>query len=101
MSEQVEAFYELVRGRRAIRRYADRPVPRALVWRLLETAVWAPSAHNRQPWRFAVVTAAADKARLAAAMGARLQADRTADGDPPEAIARDVARSHARITGAP
>jgi F420 biosynthesis protein FbiB-like protein len=69
--------------------------------RLFETAVWAPSAHNRQPWRFAVLTQAADIERLAAVMGARLRADRTADGDDPAEIERDVARSYARLTGAP
>lgn len=91
----------LIRTRRAIRRYLDRPVPRDLLDRLLEAANWAPSAHNRQPWRFAVLTRPGDREGLARAMGARLRADRLADGDPPEAIERDVARSHARITGAP
>ena len=69
--------------------------------RLLEAATWAPSAHNRQPWRFAVLPERADKERLAGAMGARLRADRTADGDDPADIERDVARSYARLTGAP
>lgn len=94
-------LHHIIRTRRAIRRYAAREVPRALIEQMLETAVWAPSAHNRQPWRFAVLTADADKDRLARAMGRRLRADRTADGDPPDAIERDIARSYARITGAP
>jgi F420 biosynthesis protein FbiB-like protein len=34
-------------------------------------------------------------------MGERLRQDRTADGDPAEDIEGDVARSYARITGAP
>ena len=42
-----------------------------------------------------------DKARLADAMGARLRADRLADGDEPEAIEKDVANSRSRITSAP
>ncbi len=92
---------QLIRTRRAIRRYTDQPVPRSLIERLLATAVWAPSAHNRQPWRFAVLTRSSDRERLAQAMGERLRADRRTDGDPPAAIERDVARSHARITGAP
>jgi coenzyme F420-0:L-glutamate ligase/coenzyme F420-1:gamma-L-glutamate ligase len=93
-------FIHLARGRRAIRRYSDEPVPPELLDLLLETAVWSPSAHNRQPWRFAVLEAAASKAALAHAMGQRLRTDRSADGDPPDAIERDVARSFARITGA-
>ena len=54
-----------------------------------------------QPWRFAVLTNYDEKAHLAQAMGARLFRDRTTDGDPPDAIDRDVGRSFARITGAP
>lgn len=92
---------DVIRSRRSLRRYSDQPVPRELVRQVLEAATWAPSAHNRQPWRFAVLTYAADKARLAGAMGARLRADRTADGDAPADIEQDVARSYARLTGAP
>ena len=94
-------IHQLIRSRRAIRRYEDRPVPLELLHTLLETATWSPSAHNRQPWRFAVLTASSDKDRLARAMGQRLRQDRIGDGDPIEAIEKDVARSYARITGAP
>ena len=98
--ERLTDFIELAHGRRAIRRYSDQPVPPDLLNQLLEIATWAPSAHNRQPWRFAVLEAPASKETLARAMGQRLRADRTADGDPPDVIGRDVARSFARITGA-
>jgi F420 biosynthesis protein FbiB-like protein len=91
----------LIKSRRSVRRYTPQPVSRELIMRVLDAARWAPSAHNRQPWRFAVLADSADKVRLAQAMGQRLQADRTADGDDPAAIARDVARSYARLTGAP
>ena len=97
----LDSIIQLIQTRRAIRRYDSRPVPPALLHQILETAMWAPSAHNRQPWRFAVLTGYDEKAHLAQAMGARLYRDRTADCDPPAAIDRDVARSFARITGAP
>jgi F420 biosynthesis protein FbiB-like protein len=92
--------------RRSIRRYRPEPVGRAAIERLLLAATRAPSAHNRQPWRFAVIdndddTDNAMKGKLAAAMGERLRHDRTADGDDPQAIASDVARSIARVTEAP
>lgn len=90
----------LIKTRRSIRRYTADPIPPETILRLLEAAGWAPSAHNRQPWRFAVLTQPGDKERLAAAMGARLRTDRSADGDDPAAIERDVARSYARLTGA-
>jgi F420 biosynthesis protein FbiB-like protein len=90
-----------IRTRRSIRRYLDRPVPRDLIDQLLEAATWAPSAHNRQPWRFAVITTQAAKDRLADRMGERLRADRLRDGDPVEAIERDANRSRERIASAP
>jgi F420 biosynthesis protein FbiB-like protein len=91
----------LIKTRRSIRRYQDKPVAPETILRLLEAAAWAPSAHNRQPWRFAVLTQPADKARLATAMGQRLRADRTVDGDDPADIEHDLARSYTRLTGAP
>lgn len=96
-----QTLFNLIKTRRSIRRYTAEPIPRETIGRLLEAATWAPSAHNRQPWRFAVLTRAADIERLALAMGTRLRADRTADGDAPADIERDVARSYARLTGAP
>lgn len=97
----VDDFYDLVKKRRAIRRYEDRPVPDELIARLLDTALWAPSAHNRQPWRFAILRSFTSKDKLARAMGDKLRRDRLSDGDNAEVIERDVARSYARITGAP
>jgi len=64
-------------------------------------ATAAPSAHNRQPWRFLVIEAQSTKQRLAQAMGERLRFDRLRDGDPLDAIEADLARSHTRLTGAP
>lgn len=94
-------FADLIRERRSIRRYRPEPLPRGLVERLIDGARHAPSAHNRQPWRFAILDKLEDKERLATAMGARLRADRAADNDAPEAIERDVATSHARLVAAP
>ena len=97
----IETFYYLIRSRRSIRHYTADPVPQETLLRLIEAATWAPSAHNRQPWRFAVLAQATVKEQLATAMGTRLRADRTADGDDPADIERDVAHSYARLTGAP
>lgn len=96
-----EVFYSLVQERRSVRRYLPDPLPRDLIDRLLIAACWAPSAHNRQPWRFAVITSGVVKERLATMMGTRLRDDRGRDGDPPDAIEADVRRSYTRITSAP
>lgn len=87
--------------RRSIRRYRPDPIDHSIIERILLAATQAPSAHNRQPWRFAVLDDGTGKDRLASAMGERLRRDRSADGDDPQAIENDVARSYARITEAP
>jgi nitroreductase len=50
-----DRLLELMRLRRSIRRFSDRAVSRQDIGRLIEAARWAPSNHNRQPWRFLVV----------------------------------------------
>ncbi len=97
----MEAPYNLFRSRRSIRRYRPDPVPRDLIEQVLTAAIWAPSAHNRQPWRFAVVTEPAAKAALASAMGARLRRDLEADAVSEALIVQDVQRSNARLINAP
>ncbi len=97
----LDSFLALARSRRSIRRYSPAPVDRALVETLLDAAIWAPSAHNRQPWRFCVVTEAATKERLSTAMAAAWRADLSGDGAAREAIERRITISHARLTGAP
>jgi F420 biosynthesis protein FbiB-like protein len=88
------------RARRSVRRYRPEPIPQGIIDQLLEAAVTAPSAHNRQPWRFATLSSNRLKATLARAMGDRLREDRRGDKDPSADIEADVARSFARITGA-
>ena len=92
---------DFMRGRRSLRRYQRQSVPREWIALLLEAAVWAPSAHNRQPWRFAIIDEQATKEQLAREMGAALRRDLTADGLSPAAIDADVGRSYKRITSAP
>lgn len=101
LPERLSTLLDLLKNRRSIRRYQPDPVPRELIEMVLEAAIWAPSAHNRQPWRFAVVEHEVTKERLARAMGDRLRLDLKADGVPDEAIEKDAARSYSRMTGAP
>jgi coenzyme F420-0:L-glutamate ligase/coenzyme F420-1:gamma-L-glutamate ligase len=91
----------LLRSRRTVRRYRSEMPSQAGLERIFETVAQAPSAHNRQPWRFRVIRDPSRKAELAIAMGTRLATDRRNDGDPEDAIAADVARSFKRINEAP
>ncbi|NJN55914.1 MAG: hypothetical protein HC804_14910 [Anaerolineae bacterium] len=64
-------------------------MPAELIETLLTAATYAPSAHNRQPWRFVVLTSPESKHELATAMGQKLQADLEADNVPESVIAQD------------
>ncbi len=79
--------------RHSTRRFSGRDVPEELLNAVLEAANCAPSAHNRQPWRFLVVRGP-KKEELA-----RLCASRAADfSRPASVLLRLAARS---ITSAP
>lgn len=53
-SVRFEDLAELARRRRSVRWYLQRPVPREMIDRAIEVAAQAPSACNRQPFRFFV-----------------------------------------------
>ncbi len=90
-----------LRTRRSVRRFAETPVPTELALRLIETATFVPSAHNRQPWRFAVVTQPPLKSELSKAMASGFRRDLEADGLPPSEVAARVEKSRTRIEAAP
>lgn len=94
-------LFDIMQSRRSIRRYEDRAIPKAVLERLLEAARWAPSAHNRQPWRFAVITDPARRVSLAQVMGRKFRADLEADGLPADQVEKRATRSYQRISEAP
>ena len=98
MSDELLTF---LRSRRSIRRFRPDPLPAAVIRRILETATYAPSAHNNQPWRFAVVTDLSVKARLTEAMAADFRRDLEKEGLPEADIAARLERSRRRIQEAP
>lgn len=49
-------FDEVILGRRSIRGYLDKPVPRALIEEVLALAMRAPSSMNTQPWHFHIIS---------------------------------------------
>lgn len=46
---------EIIKNRRSIRKYKNVDVPNELIEDLIECARLAPSAKNRQPWKFLIV----------------------------------------------
>ena len=51
-----QTYEEVVRGRKSIRGYQDKPVPQDLIEEVLELAMRSPSSMNTQPWHFHVIT---------------------------------------------
>ncbi len=96
-----EALNDLLRDRRSIRRYTAQPVPHALIEELLEAATWAPSSHNRQPWRFCVVEDARTRDSLADNMADAWRADLLADGMDGAEVDKRVESRRLRLRGAP
>lgn len=94
-------LFQIIISRRSIRRYTEQAVPVHIIRQVLNAGVWAPSAHNRQPWRFVVIQSSAQKQELATMMGERLREDLTRDGIDKSLIDKDVNRSYARLTQAP
>ena len=94
-------LYAFLRSRRSIRRFKPDPVPTDIVQRILETAICAPSAHNLQPWRFAILTSAEAKLRLVEAITARFRQDMIADNVPETDIQARVERTVRRAGEAP
>jgi coenzyme F420-0:L-glutamate ligase/coenzyme F420-1:gamma-L-glutamate ligase len=94
-------LHNFLQSRRSIRRFKTDPVAESVIKNILATATFAPSAHNRQPWRFAVITTQSVKETLASAMAADFEHDLSRDGVAPEKIQAQIKRSKDRITSAP
>ena len=46
---------DIIRSRRSVREFLDRPVEDELIANILDAGRWAPSGLNNQPWHFVVV----------------------------------------------
>jgi coenzyme F420-0:L-glutamate ligase/coenzyme F420-1:gamma-L-glutamate ligase len=97
----IPSIRDAILSRRSIRKFSDRHVGREVMEELLADAVWAPSPHNAQPWRFTVLFSSEEKERLAEAMAARLAEELCADGLSADEVDRQTLRSRRRISTAP
>ena len=48
-------FDELLKNRRSIRKYQDKPVAVDLIQEMIKESTFAPNAGNEQPWQFIIV----------------------------------------------
>jgi nitroreductase len=55
MQREYDAVMAVIRGRRSIRSYEDRPLDDAMVGAIIDAGIHAPTALGLQPWQFIVV----------------------------------------------
>ena len=60
-------IFDVIKGRRSVRSFTEKPVPEDLLEKVLESATYAPSAGNIQPWEIILVKEERTKRRLAEA----------------------------------
>lgn len=77
------SIFEIIRKRRSVRDYLDKPVEKEKILQCLEAARLSPSACNAQPWKFIVVDEPELKHRLCeAAFGGIYKLNRFAQKAP-------------------
>jgi len=64
MRQRAADFYRELAGRRTVREFSDRPVPREIIENCLRAAGTAPSGANLQPWHFVLVGDPEVKAKI-------------------------------------
>jgi F420 biosynthesis protein FbiB-like protein len=96
-----DSAHDFLRSRRSIRRFKPDPIPDSVIERILTTATYTPSAHNRQPWRFVVIKSADVRPQLAKALIDKMRLDMQAEGALETEIEKRVASSIRRIDEAP
>lgn len=94
-------LHEFLRSRRSVRRFKPTAVNDDVLNRIIETATYAPSAHNRQPWRFAVLTDLQPKVRLSEFLAADFRRDLAEDQLEQAEIETRLDRSRNRIKNSP
>jgi coenzyme F420-0:L-glutamate ligase/coenzyme F420-1:gamma-L-glutamate ligase len=94
-------LHRWLRSRRSVRRFLPQPVAPDTITRILETATWAPNAHNRQPWRFVQLSSPESRAQLSGAMASDFARALQAEGLDAEQITVQLKRSQDRILEAP
>lgn len=70
-------FFEVLNGRRSIRRFTDEPVRDSDLNQMLEAARLAPSAHNSQPWHFIIVKSQETIKKMAATVHVKIDEIKT------------------------
>lgn len=97
----MSSVYKVIETRRSVRKYQSRNISHKILWRILNAARWAPSAHNAQPWRFIIIKDSSVKRKLAEAMAREWNKDLSRDVISPQIRERLTKSSVKQFTSAP
>lgn len=64
MAKRAADFYAMMKNRRTVRHFSDKPVPHSVIENAIKTAGTAPSGANKQPWHFVAISAADLKSKI-------------------------------------
>ena len=92
---------DAIKKRRSVRKYTSQSVSTEAIRRILSAALWAPSAHNAQPWKFIVLSDKESKNNLSNVMGAIWLRELEKDGVPRLTREATVKASANRFSFAP
>jgi iodotyrosine deiodinase len=59
-----EIFYQLLNGRRSVREFSNKPVPKEIIENIIKAAGTAPSGAHKEPWTFCVISNPALKTEI-------------------------------------
>lgn len=91
---------EFIKSRRSIRVFENKAVELEKLKRILETATHAPSAHNRQPWRFVVLNSVNMRKKIVDTMNVDYKKALENAGMNEEQVASSMKKRGDRIIGA-
>ncbi len=91
----------LIQSRRSVRKYRKTKPDLSEIDRLINCAIYAPSAHNAQPWRFFIIGNEKKKTELIEQMAARFREDMERDKLPEAVIRKKTQRSVHLFSEAP
>jgi nitroreductase len=55
---------EIIKSRRSVRLFKDKNIPEDIIKKIIEAAIWAPSACNMQDWKFIIIKNTQIKKRI-------------------------------------
>ncbi|MBL4653163.1 MAG: nitroreductase family protein [Flavobacteriales bacterium] len=67
MVKDSKEFYQWIDGRRSVRDFSDKPVPKEVLENIVMAASTAPSGAHKQPWTFCLVSSSEIKTKIRAA----------------------------------